>query len=113
LLTKIEEKVELPVSTPGSDPSWFGFPIALRPEAAVREDLLRFLDARLIGTRLLFGGNLTKQPAYSGKKHRIAGSLENTDYVMNNVFWIGLYPGLTNEMLEYSAECIFEFLRGD
>ncbi|MDL2263812.1 lipopolysaccharide biosynthesis protein RfbH [Synergistaceae bacterium OttesenSCG-928-I11] len=102
----------LPQAEPNSNPSWFGLPLAIRQELGIdREDLLRYLDAKKIGTRLLFGGNLTKQPAYIEKKHKIAGELKNTDFVMNNVFWLGVYPGLTCEMLDYVVDSIGEALK--
>jgi CDP-6-deoxy-D-xylo-4-hexulose-3-dehydrase len=101
----------LPRATPKSDPSWFGFPITLEPSHPVdREALLRFLDSRKIGTRLLFAGNLTRQPAYKNVDWRIVGDLTNTDIVMRRTFWVGTYPGLTNEMLDYIAESITEFV---
>jgi CDP-6-deoxy-D-xylo-4-hexulose-3-dehydrase len=101
----------LPVATPKSDPSWFGFPITLDPESSVdREGLLRFLDSRKIGTRLLFAGNLLKQPAYKGVDFRVIGDLKNTDIVMKRTFWVGTYPGLTNEMLDFVAESIAEYV---
>ena len=91
-------------------PPLFGFPMAVKPESGLlRSDLVRFLDSRKIGTRLLFGGNLTRQPVCFGKNHRIVGELTNTDYVMNNVFWIGVYPGLTTEMLYYVVQSMGEF----
>ena len=105
------EGLILPVATPKSDPSWFGFPITLDPFHSVnREELLRFLDSRKIGTRLLFAGNLTKQPAYRNVDFRVVGDLTNTDIVMNRTFWVGTYPGLTQEMLDYIAESISEFM---
>ena len=101
----------LPVATPKSDPSWFGFPITLDPDSSVdRAGLLKFLDSRKIGTRLLFAGNLLKQPAYKGVEFRIIGDLKNTDIVMNRTFWVGTYPGLTNEMLDFVAESIAEYV---
>jgi CDP-6-deoxy-D-xylo-4-hexulose-3-dehydrase len=109
-LKPAEEYLLLPVATPGSDPSWFGFPIGVRTGAPfTREELIRALDAKKIATRLLFGGNLLRQPAYNGCEHRVIGNLPNTDYVMNNVFWIGVYPGLTKPMLDYVAETIIHF----
>lgn len=99
----------LPVATPKSDPSWFGFPITL-DESLDRTALLRFLDDRKIGTRLLFGGNLLKQPAYRDVDFRIVGDLTNTDVVMNRTFWVGVWPGLTESMLSYVAESIREFV---
>ena len=104
-LREMEEFLILPEATPGSDPSWFGFPLAVRPGAPfTRNELIRYLEERTIATRLLFGGNLTRQPAYQDVKFRVAGTLERTDFVMDNVFWIGLYPGLTAAMLEYVVE---------
>ena len=109
-LRKFDDKIILPEAAVNSDPSWFGFPIGIKPEAGiVREDFLRFLDSRKIGTRLLFGGNLTKQPAYIGRKHRAAGDLKNTDFVMNNVFWLGVYPGLSREMLDYVVSSVGDY----
>ena len=100
----------LPEATPGSDPSWFGFPIGIREDAPFkREDLTRALEAQKIGTRLLFGGNLLRQPAYDGISHRVIGNLPNTDFVMNNVFWVGVYPGLTRNMLDFVAETMVSF----
>jgi CDP-6-deoxy-D-xylo-4-hexulose-3-dehydrase len=102
----------LPRATPKSNPSWFGFPITLHPELDVnREELLRFLDARKIGTRLMFAGNLLRQPAYRDVDFRVVGELTNTDIVMRRSFWVGVYPGLTEEMLAFTAESISEFVR--
>ncbi|MHB1173110.1 MAG: lipopolysaccharide biosynthesis protein RfbH [Lacisediminihabitans sp.] len=101
----------LPKATPKSDPSWFGFPITLDPEhPADRNALMRFLDERKIGTRLLFAGNLTKQPAYRNVEFRVVGDLTNTDIVMNRTFWVGVYPGLTPPMLDFIADSIIEFV---
>ncbi|MDA9863356.1 lipopolysaccharide biosynthesis protein RfbH [bacterium] len=100
----------LPTATPGSDPSWFGFPITLHPDLDVdREDLLKFLDSRLIGTRLMFAGNITRQPAYRDVEFRIVGDLTNTDIVMRRTFWVGVYPGLTAPMIDFIADSIIEF----
>jgi CDP-6-deoxy-D-xylo-4-hexulose-3-dehydrase len=108
-----EEFLLLPEATPGSDPSWFGFPITLRPEANLRRvDLLTHLDSRRIGTRLLFAGNLTRQPYMQGRNFRVAGPLTNTDIVMNDTFWIGLYPGLCDDQLDYAADEIAGFVGG-
>jgi CDP-6-deoxy-D-xylo-4-hexulose-3-dehydrase len=105
------EGLILPEATPGSDPSWFGFPITLRPEYPIdREELLRHLDARLIGTRLMFAGNILRQPAYRGIDVRIVGDLTNTDIVMRRTFWVGTYPGLTTAMLDYIADTLLEYL---
>ena len=101
-LRELEEFFILPEATPGSEPSWFGFPLAVRPGAPFsRAQVIRALEGRKIGTRLLFGGNLVRQPAYRDVPHRVVGSLENSDFVMNQVFWIGVYPGITPEMADY------------
>jgi CDP-6-deoxy-D-xylo-4-hexulose-3-dehydrase len=109
-LKPMEDCLMLPEATPGSDPAWFGFPIGVREDAPFRrEDLIRALEAKKIATRLLFGGNLLRQPAYQGCDVRAAGPLPNTDFVMNNVFWIGVYPGLTKPMLDFVVETITSF----
>ncbi|HSU61439.1 MAG TPA: lipopolysaccharide biosynthesis protein RfbH [Bryobacteraceae bacterium] len=101
----LEEFFILPEATPNSEPSWFGFPIAVRPDAPFnRNQAIAFLESRKIATRLLFGGNLLRQPAYQDIKHRVIGSLENTDFIMNQVFWVGVFPGLTSEMLAYMLD---------
>jgi CDP-4-dehydro-6-deoxyglucose reductase, E1 len=101
----LEEFFILPEATPNSDPSWFGFPIAVRPGAPfTRNQVVQALEQRKIATRLLFAGNLLRQPAYAGIEHRVAGPLVNTDFVMDNVFWIGVYPGITPAMLDYTIE---------
>jgi CDP-6-deoxy-D-xylo-4-hexulose-3-dehydrase len=106
------EGLILPKATPKSDPSWFGFPITIDPESTIsRQGLLKFLDSRKIGTRLLFAGNLLKQPAYKGVDFRVVGNLKNTDIVMNNTFWVGTYPGLTPEMIDFVTESITEFVQ--
>ena len=100
----------LPEATPGCDASWFGFPIGVREEAPFkRDDLTKHLDAHKIGTRLIFAGNLSRQPAYEGLEFRVIGDLKNTDFVMSHVFWVGVYPGLTEPMLDYIAETIMHF----
>ena len=110
-LAGLEECLILPEATPHSDPSWFGFPIGVRQDAPFRrEDLIRALDANRIGTRLLFGGNLLRQPAYQNCRYRVAGDMRNTDFVMNNVFWVGVYPGLTQPMLDFVAATIAGFV---
>jgi CDP-6-deoxy-D-xylo-4-hexulose-3-dehydrase len=104
-LRELEEFFILPEATPGSDPSWFGFPIAVRRGAPfTRKEVTAYLESRKIGTRLLFGGNLTRQPAYRESHFRIPGSLANTDFVMEQVFWVGLYPGITSGMLDYMLQ---------
>lgn len=101
----------LPRATPKSDPSWFGYPITLDPALEIdREDLLRFLDSRLIGTRLMFAGNILRQPAYMSVDFRVVGDLTNTDIVMRRTFWVGVFPGLSKPMLDFIADSIIEFL---
>jgi CDP-6-deoxy-D-xylo-4-hexulose-3-dehydrase len=103
----------LPEATPGSDPSWFGFPLGVRADAPfTRDDLVSWLEKHKIGTRLLFAGNLVRQPAYKGIDYRVIGDLKNTDFVMRNVLWVGVYPGLTRPMLDYIAEIIGEVATG-
>jgi CDP-6-deoxy-D-xylo-4-hexulose-3-dehydrase len=104
-LKDLDEFFILPQPTPGSDPSWFGFPLAVRPEAPfTRNEVVRYLENHKVATRLLFGGNLIRQPAYLEVPHRVVGDLENSDFVMNYVFWVGVYPGLSSAMLEYAIE---------
>ncbi len=101
----------LPKPTPNSDPSWFGFLITLTEKAHfTRTELVRFLESRRIGTRQLFAGNLTMQPAYKDTPHRIVGDLTNTNTVMNNSFWVGVYPGLDEPMLQYIVDSIAEYI---
>ncbi|MBL8117136.1 MAG: lipopolysaccharide biosynthesis protein RfbH [Anaerolineae bacterium] len=101
-LSDLREFFILPEATPNSEPSWFGFALALQPDAPfTRNDLIAHLESNKIATRLLFGGNLMRQPAYQNVEYRAVGTFENTDFVMNNVFWIGVYPGLTDAMLDY------------
>jgi CDP-6-deoxy-D-xylo-4-hexulose-3-dehydrase len=110
-LKDCEEFISLPEATEHSDPSWFGFPITLKENCPVsRLDLLTYLDQNKIGTRLLFAGNLTRQPYMAGLNYRISGDLTNTDNVMNNTFWIGVQPALTREMLEFAASKIEIYL---
>jgi len=110
-LKDCEEFISLPEPTEHSDPSWFGFPITLKENCPVtRLDLLTYLDQNKVGTRLLFAGNLTRQPYMIGANYRISGDLTNTDNVMNNTFWIGVQPALTREMLEFAASKIETYL---
>ena len=110
-LAACAEFVNLPQATENSDPSWFGFPITLRENCPVtRLDLLTYLDQNKIGTRLLFAGNLVRQPYMAGANYRISGDLTNTDNVMNNTFWIGVQPALTRPMLEFTASKIEAYL---
>ena len=105
------EGLIMPKATEHSEPSWFGFPVTLDPKHPVnREELLRFLDSKKIGTRLMFAGNVLKQPAYKDVDFRVVGDLTNTDIVMMRTFWVGVYPGLTEPMLDYIVENIVEFM---
>ena len=111
-LKPLEEFFVLPEPTPKSNPSWFGFLLTVRPGAPfTRNALIRCLDERKIGTRLLFGGNLTRQPAYRNAPYRVVGDLTNTDIVMNQTFWIGVYPGQTPEMIAYVVETFHDFCK--
>lgn len=106
-LRSVEEFLILPEATADSDPSWFGFLLTLRDGSATpRVEFLRYLDQYRIGTRLLFAGNLTRQPSMKGRNFRVVGGLVNTDKIMHDTFWIGVYPGLTEEMLDFAASKI-------
>lgn len=105
-----EEFLILPEATLNSDPSWFGFPVVLRESSGVnRVDLLNYLDQNKIGTRLLFAGNLTRQPYMLGRNYRVSGNLANTDIVMNQTFWLGVFPGLSTAHLDFIVEKLEEF----
>lgn len=103
----LEEYFVLPEATPHSEPSWFGFPVAVRPGAPfTRSEVVAHLEAHKIATRLLFGGNLVRQPLYKDVEYRVAGELKNADFVMENVFWIGVYPGLCESAVNYMIETL-------
>lgn len=111
-LEDLQEFFLLPKATPGSDPSWFGFAITVREGSPkTRNEIVRELNEFKIGTRLLFGGNLLRQPAFAGTPRRIYGELINTDTVMNDTFWIGVWPGLSLDMLDYVIECLRNVLK--
>lgn len=111
MLRPLEDVLILPEPTPNSEPSWFGYPITVRPGSGVdRNELVQALDAKKIGTRLLFGGNLLRQPYMKNREYRVVGELTNADTVTDNTFWIGLYPGLTADHLAYTSEAIFAFI---
>jgi CDP-6-deoxy-D-xylo-4-hexulose-3-dehydrase len=100
----------LPKATENSNPSWFGFALTIKPDSGVNaRELTKFLNSKGIGTRQLFGGNLVRQPAYRNTDFRIVGELVNTDIVMNNTFWVGVWPGITPEMLDFVASTIISF----
>ena len=108
-LKDLDDIFVLPQATPFSNPSWFGFPLAVRQDAPLtRNQVVQFLESRKIATRLLFGGNLLRQPAYREIQRRVIGDLSNTDFVMNHVFWIGLYPGISEPMIDYVSQTFHE-----
>jgi len=110
-LASCEEFLILPEATENSNPSWFGFPITIKPESGIdRVELLKFMDQYKIGTRLLFAGNLTRQPYFENVKYRVVGELTNTDIIMNHTFWIGVFPGLSTDHLDFVIEKFEEFL---
>jgi CDP-6-deoxy-D-xylo-4-hexulose-3-dehydrase len=110
LFREYENYLILPQVVEGAEPSWFGFPILVKDEAPFdRDDMVNFLEKNKIATRMLFGGNLTRQPAYEDINFRLAGSLENTDLVMNNLFWIGVYPGINEEKMDYVISMVKKF----
>ena len=113
MLRAHEDQLILPKATPNSEASWFGYPITVREGARFeRDDLVKHLNDRKIGTRLLFGGNLLRQPYMKGRDYRVVGELANADIVTTNTFWIGLYPGLTEAHLAYATETIGAFIAG-
>ncbi|MFC1952550.1 lipopolysaccharide biosynthesis protein RfbH [Chloroflexota bacterium] len=113
-LSDLQEYLILPEATTGSEPSWFGFPLAVRSEAPfTRNQIVQYMEEHKIATRLLFSGNIVRQPAYCDNtvQYRTVGDLKNTDYIMNQVFWIGVYPGLTQEMLDFVIQTFKDFIK--
>jgi CDP-6-deoxy-D-xylo-4-hexulose-3-dehydrase len=111
-LKSLEEFLLLPNATKGSEPSWFGFPITVKAGAPFsRFDLVKHIESRRIGTRQLFGGNLLRQPAYAGMPMRAIGDLKNADIITDSTFWIGVFPGLTPEMIDFMVGTIEEFVK--
>ncbi len=111
-LSAYDEFLMLPKATPDSDPNWFGFLITVKPEAPFSKNkIVEFLESRKIATRMLFAGNILKQPAYSDIEHRVVGNLRQTDIIMERTFWIGLYPGLTTQMIDYVIEAFADFFK--
>lgn len=111
-LRPYEEYLVLPQATPHSEPSWFGLLLTIRDNAPFeRDDLVRWLESRRIQTRQLFGGNLLRQPAFARVKHRVVGDLTNTDKIMHDSFFVGVYPGLTAEMLDWIEESFHDFFK--
>ena len=112
-LQDLQDVLTLPAKAPNSEPSWFGFLLSVKADASfTRNQLVQHLEEQHIGTRLLFGGNLVRQPAYKDLNYRVLGSLANTDQVMESAFWLGLFPGLTEEMLTYVVSTLRSFVRG-
>jgi CDP-6-deoxy-D-xylo-4-hexulose-3-dehydrase len=112
-LADLSEHLLLPRATENSDPSWFGFAITVQKSSPkTRNEIVQALDKKKIGTRLLFGGNLLRQPAFAGTPRRVHGELTNTDRVMNDTFWLGVWPGLTLPMLDYVLDSVHHILGG-
>ena len=110
-LAPLADPLILPEATPGSDPSWFGFPITLAEDAEFRRlDLLTYLDQKRVGTRLLFASNLTRQPYFAGRNYRVSGNLDVADRITRDSFWIGVWPGLGEAALEHAAVALETFL---
>ena len=110
----LEDDFILPEKTPNSDPSWFGFMLTIRDNKKIdRNKLVRHLEKNKVGTRLFFGGNMIKQPAYKKIDKRIIGSLKNSDKAMNDSFWIGVWPGLNKSHLIFTVDIIKNFLRNE
>lgn len=110
-LRALEHVLILPQATPNSEPSWFGYPITLRADSGIdRDELVQFLNQRKIGTRLLFGGNLLRQPYMRHRNYRVVGDLANADFVTTNTFWVGLYPGLAEDHITYMVDTIAGFV---
>jgi len=111
-LSEFNNYLTLPENNPNTEPSWFGFPIAVKPEEGVdRDHLVQYLHSKRIGTRLLFAGNLLKQPAYENIEHRIVGDLKNSDKVMKYIFWIGVYPGIDDKKIDFIYRTFKEYFK--
>jgi CDP-6-deoxy-D-xylo-4-hexulose-3-dehydrase len=110
-LLPLESQLMLPRATEGSEASWFGFPISVTENCKLsKQELCERLEEKKVGTRQLFAGNLIKQPLYRGKEYRVVDELKNTDFIMNNTFWVGVWPGLDEKHLDYMAEVFMELL---
>jgi len=113
-LKNLEDFFVLPEATPKSEPSWFGFLLAVRPNSPFsRHQFVQYLEKHKIGTRLLFAGNLLRQPAYKNISCRVVGNLENSDFIMDNAFWVGVFPGISQEMLNYMVEIVYTGVQRD
>lgn len=110
-LEHLQNHLSLPIATPNSEPSWFGFPITIKTAGISRNKLVQFLEKNKVGTRLLFAGNLLRQPLYEGVEKRVIGELVNTDKIMNDTFWVGIYPALGKEHMDYIASKIEEGIK--
>jgi len=115
-LRTITNKIILPEPAENSNPSWFGFLISIKQEADIkRNEVIRYIESHNIQTRLLFSGNLIKHPCFDQIRgtdaYRVVGGLENTEFIMNNAFWVGVYPGMTDEMVDYMAQVIIQAVR--
>ena len=115
-LKDVQDKLILPEPAPNSDPSWFGFLLTVR-EGVDREKVVRYIEEKGVQTRMLFSGNLIKHPCFdemrkSGEGYRVVGTLENTDRIMRDTFWVGVYPGMTDEMIDYMAKTVREAIAG-
>lgn len=110
-LQDLEEAFILPAATPDSDPNWFGFILTVRDASLDRNAITQFLEGKGIQTRMLFGGNMIKQPAYAEVKYRIVDTLTNTDKIMHDTCLVGVYPGLTNDMIDYMSEMMHKAIR--
>jgi CDP-6-deoxy-D-xylo-4-hexulose-3-dehydrase len=109
-LLKNEEWLILPKATENAEPSWFGFALTIKPESGIStREVTSALNEKNIGTRQLFGGNLVRQPAYRNTEFRVIGDLKNTDIVMNHTFWLGVWPGLSEEMIRFMADTLKSF----
>ena len=114
LAESLEENFILPYEDPITTPSWYGFALTIRPDSKLdRTSLLRYHDEKKIGTRLLFAGDLTRQPSFKDKQYRIVGELNNTNLITRNTFWIGCWPGLEDEQLQFMISTIKNFARGN
>ena len=115
-LAPVADKLILPEACENSNPSWFGFLITCK-EGVDREKVVPYIESKGVQTRMLFAGNLTKHPCFdemrkSGEGYRIVGTLDNTDRIMTHTFWVGVYPGMTDEMIDYMAKTIIEAVNG-
>ena len=115
-LADLSDKLILPEATENSEPSWFGFLISVKPESGLnRNDVTKYIESKNVQTRLLFSGNLTLHPCFDSIRgtdaYRVVGSLDNTNFIMENSFWIGVYPGMTEEKLAYMCKVIHEAVK--